>query len=98
MSTVMRTEYDTLQDYGLPVELLDAITAKEQVSGHTDNFYRYPARFSPLFVREVIRHYSRPGDVVLDPFMGGGTSVVEALAMGRKVIGVDPGQTHLKIS
>jgi hypothetical protein len=27
--------------------------------------------------------------VVLDPFMGGGTSVVEALALGRKIIGVD---------
>jgi len=26
---------------------------------------------------------------VLDPFMGGGTSVVEALALGRKIIGVD---------
>lgn len=89
MNIVMRTESDMLRDYGLPVELLEAIAAKEQVSGHTHNFYRYPARFSPLFVREVIRHYSRPGDVILDPFMGGGTSVVEALAMGRKVIGVD---------
>jgi hypothetical protein len=27
--------------------------------------------------------------VILDPFMGGGTAIVEALALGRKVIGVD---------
>lgn len=70
-------------------DLLAAIASKDPVSGHTHNFYRYPARFSPLFVREVIRHYSRPGDVILDPFMGGGTAIVEALALGRKVIGVD---------
>ena len=70
-------------------DLLAAIASKDPVSGHTHTFYRYPARFSPLFVREVIRHYSRPGDVILDPFMGGGTAIVEALALGRKVIGVD---------
>jgi len=89
MSIVTRSELDVLRGNGIPAELLHAIAAKDPVSGHTHNFYRYPARFSPLFVREVIRHFSRRGDVVLDPFMGGGTSVVEALAMGRKIIGVD---------
>ncbi len=73
----------------VPDELLAAIAAKDPISGHTHNFYRYPARFSPLFVREVIRHYSQPGEVVLDPFMGGGTAIVEAIALGRKAIGVD---------
>ncbi len=70
-------------------KLLAAITAREPVSGYTHNFYRYPARFSPLFVREVIRQYSRRGQVVLDPFMGGGTAIVEAMAMGRRAVGVD---------
>ncbi len=69
--------------------LLAAIAASDPISGHTHNFYGYPARFSPLFVREVIRQYSRPGEVVFDPFMGGGTTVVEALAQGRKALGVD---------
>jgi len=73
----------------VPDELRAAIAAREPISGYTHNFYRYPARFSPLFVREVIRHYSRRGEVVLDPFMGGGTAIVEAIALGRKAIGVD---------
>ncbi len=73
----------------VPDELLAAIAARDPISGNTHNFYRYPARFSPLFVREAIRQYSRPGDVILDPFMGGGTTVVEAIALGRKAIGVD---------
>jgi DNA modification methylase len=59
------------------------------VSGYTHNFYRYPARFSPKFVRAVIKAFSEPGDLVLDPFMGGGTTLVEALAQGRSAIGVD---------
>ena len=33
--------------------------------------------------------FSRPGELVLDPFMGGGTTVVEALAAGRRVVGSD---------
>jgi len=59
------------------------------VSGYTHNFYRYPARFSPKFVRAIIDAFTEPGDFVLDPFMGGGTTLVEALAQGRNAIGVD---------
>lgn len=73
----------------LTSELLAAIASKDPVAGLTHNFYRYPARFSPLFVREVIRQYTAPGEVVLDPFMGGGTTIVEAISMGRKALGND---------
>jgi hypothetical protein len=59
------------------------------VSGLTHNFYRYPARFSPKLVRSIIEEFSEPGDLVADPFMGGGTTLVEALATGREAIGCD---------
>ena len=59
------------------------------VTGLTHRFYRYPARFSPVFVRSVIEAYSGPGDWVIDPFAGGGTTLVEALALGRNALGID---------
>lgn len=59
------------------------------VSGLTHNHYKYPARFSPLFVRVAIETFSKPGDLILDPFVGGGTTIVEALASGRDVVGID---------
>ncbi len=59
------------------------------VSGYTHNFYRYPARFSPTLVRAAIEAFTRPGDMVLDPFVGGGTTLVEALAAGRHAVGTD---------
>lgn len=62
------------------------------VAGLTHNFYRYPARFSPHFVRAVITSLTRPGDMVFDPYMGGGTSLVEALVLGRHATGVDISQ------
>jgi len=59
------------------------------VSGWTHNFYRYPARFSPGFASTVIQVFSKPGDLILDPYMGGGTSIVEGLTCGRNVVGND---------
>jgi len=57
--------------------------------GATHNFYHYPARFSPQLARTVITLFSSPGEWVMDPFMGGGTAVIEALLLGRRIIGVD---------
>ena len=68
---------------------LEGVHARDHVSGLTHAFYRYPARFSPLFVRGALLAFTRPGDVVLDPFMGGATTIVEARALGRLGIGLD---------
>lgn len=62
---------------------------KNRIQGLTHNFYRYPARFSPIFARTAIELFSKPGDIVLDPYMGGGTTVIEAMTSGRRAIGVD---------
>jgi hypothetical protein len=70
-------------------QFLAAVHCDGYVSGHTHNFYRYPARFSPQFARAAVEAFSRPGDTVLDPFVGGGTSAVEALAAGRRFVGCD---------
>lgn len=52
-------------------------------------FYRYPARFSPAFARAAINAFTNPGDLVLDPFVGGGTTLLEAMLLGRRSIGAD---------
>lgn len=69
--------------------LLKAVTSNEPVSGYTHEFYRYPARFAPIFAKSVIEIFTEPGDIVLDPFMGGATTLVESMALGRRCIGVD---------
>ncbi len=59
------------------------------IGGLTHGFYRYPAATSPELVRELLLSYTDSDDLVLDPFMGGGTTVVEALAYGRRALGGD---------
>jgi hypothetical protein len=68
---------------------LEALHSQRPVKGLTHNFYRYPARFPPELAHEVIQQFSAPDDWFFDPFMGGGTSIVEALALGRKALGTD---------
>ena len=69
--------------------LRESLSTTAYTSGSTHHFYHYPARFHPLVAREVIGAFSRKGSWVLDPFMGGGTSVIEGLALGRRVMGGD---------
>jgi hypothetical protein len=75
--------------------LLDAINDRNIVSGLTHDIYRYPGRFSPTFARTAIELFTEPGDTILDPFMGGSTSLVEALALGRHAVGIDINQLSL---
>lgn len=68
---------------------IDAVHSRKAVNGLTHTFHRYPARFSPLFVRAAIKLFTQPGDLVLDPFMGGGTTLIEACSLGRRAMGTD---------
>src|SRR5207244_2812370 len=47
--------------------LIEGARDASPVSGLTHNFYRYPARFSPRFVRAAIQAFTKPGDLVIDP-------------------------------
>jgi DNA modification methylase len=43
----------------------------------------------------VIRASSNPGDVVLDPFNGSGTTVVAAALLGRQYVGIDQSEEYV---
>jgi hypothetical protein len=49
----------------------------------------YRACFKPQLPRFFIQRLTRPGDTVYDPFMGRGTTVLEAALMGRAPVGCD---------
>jgi site-specific DNA-methyltransferase (cytosine-N4-specific) len=56
---------------------------------HLHTLHPYPARFIPQIPRKAILEYSREGDIVLDPFCGCGTTLLESILLGRPGIGVD---------
>jgi DNA modification methylase len=55
----------------------------------THGYYTYPAKFIPQLAARLICGHSDDGDIVIDPFMGSGTTIVEAMVNGRIGIGCD---------
>lgn len=67
----------------------EAMVHNSKIGELTHDLYKYPACFPPSFPRAALNSFSKEGDWVLDPFVGGGTTAVEALANKRNFIGSD---------
>lgn len=59
---------------------------------------KYRGNWSPYIPRNIILRYSEASDTVLDQFVGGGTTAVEAKLTGRNFIGVDINPKAVEIS
>lgn len=49
----------------------------------------HPNQLPEVYLERIIRAYTNPGDLVVDPFGGSGTTAVVAQALGRKCITID---------
>ena len=62
---------------------------RKETSYLTHGYHRYPAKFIPQIVSRLVEKYTKKGDLVVDPFGGCGTTLVESKVMGRRSVGVD---------
>ena len=53
------------------------------------NLLAWRGQFSPQFVQAILESYTRPDDVVLDPFAGSGTVLIEAARLGYEAYGYE---------
>jgi hypothetical protein len=56
---------------------------------YTPESMAHPGKMLPTIARYAIRTYTEPGDTVLDPMAGIGTTVAEAMRLGRRGVGVE---------
>lgn len=49
----------------------------------------YHGNFVPQIPNQLLKRYTKKGDWILDPFMGSGTSIIEAQRLGRNSIGIE---------
>lgn len=61
----------------------------ESTKTNTQGFHSYPAMMIPQVAHRLIEEYSKEGDVVLDPFCGSGSVLVEAKITRRYSWGID---------
>lgn len=59
---------------------------------------KYPGNWSPYIPRNIIKRYSKRGDIVLDSFVGSGTTLIEAKLLGRQGIGIDINPNAIKLA
>src|SRR6266849_10336488 len=75
---------------GLSVKtFVNEFWTSRQRAAHSLHEISYRACFKPQLPRFFVDRLTRPGDVVYDPFMGRGTTLVEAALMGRRAYGCD---------
>lgn len=55
----------------------------------THNIHRYSGKFIPQIAQSAIKILSRPQEIIFDPYAGSGTTPLEAMLLGRNVIGID---------
>lgn len=58
----------------------------------------HPAKFPLELADRVVRLYSSRGDLVLDPFVGSGTTALAALKAGREFIGIDSEEVYVALA
>lgn len=63
--------------------------ASQRKHRYTPDSTAHPAKMLPAIARHAITHYTQPGDLVLDPMCGIGTTLVEAIHTGRHALGVE---------
>ncbi len=81
------TPYDPeTDDYSVPAFNRPIETTKATA---IYNMHVYRSKKTHQAIRQYIRHYTKPGDIVLDPFCGSGGTAVSALLDGRKAIAID---------
>ena len=59
---------------------------------------KYRGNFSPYIPRNVILRYSKEKDLVLDQFVGGGTTLIEAKLLNRIGLGIDVNSSALELT
>jgi site-specific DNA-methyltransferase (cytosine-N4-specific) len=70
-------------------EILNVILHAQDTTYLTHNFHPFPGKFIPQIPNFFIKHLSNRNDLILDPYCGSGTTLVESKLLGRRSLGLD---------
>jgi site-specific DNA-methyltransferase (adenine-specific) len=79
-------------------EFMEATTDIWEIAPESATRVGHPAPFPIELPKRLIDLYTYEGDVVLDPFMGSGTTAVAAVQTARRYIGFDTDSTYKQIA
>ena len=71
------------------IDLSFANVREYERTKHVHRLHPYLGKFIPQLVEVFLRNYFKKGDSILDPFMGSGTTLIEANVLGMHSAGVE---------
>ncbi|MBX6332941.1 MAG: hypothetical protein IRY91_13925 [Gemmatimonadaceae bacterium] len=86
------------QQPGLRPELAFFGVPERERTKHVHRLHPYLGKFIPQLVEWFLGHYFVPGEVILDPFMGSGTTLVQANEMRMPAVGIDIAEFNCAIA
>ncbi len=84
-----RTQEALYEEIDLDLSWSEAELPQVERTKHVHSVHPYLGKFIPQLVEAFLRRYFAPGDCVYDPFVGSGTTLVEANVFGAKAVGCD---------
>jgi DNA modification methylase len=80
-----------------PTKIPDSVIRCVRETSHGADA-EHPARFPVKFAMELVEPFTLPGETVMDPFMGSGTTGVACAKLGRKFIGIEIEPKYFEIA
>lgn len=68
---------------------LFSLSLSNKAANLTHGLHRFPAKYIPRIPAWAMGEFANRGDVILDPFCGSGTTLVEALSRSSQAVGID---------
>jgi len=88
---LMKKGFTIIKIKGEPIKRDVIECAVETIKG-----CKHPAIYPLFIIKELIKLLSRPNDIVLDPFLGSGTTAVAAKELNRRHIGIEINEEYCK--
>jgi len=92
----VRSRMEALKIGDTSIAFLD-VPERERTK-HVHRLHPYLGKFIPQLVEYFLSRYFKPGEVVVDPFCGSGTTLVQAAEMGIHSVGIDISDFNTRIA
>lgn len=80
------------------MKIMDSVIRLDRWHNNVDPKYGHPAMMPARVPAAIIAAYTLPGDVVVDPFLGSGTTLAASKLLGRRGIGIEIEERYCEIA
>ncbi|AAB99457.1 modification methylase, type II R/M system [Methanocaldococcus jannaschii DSM 2661] len=84
-----RKEWEEKLGFKLDWDLAFDLLSEKERTKHVHGIHPYKGKFIPQLVEYFLKRHFNVGDIIIDPFMGSGTTLVQCMEMGINSIGID---------